>query len=80
MAERPIALPPALAARNRAVVKSPHETLFEAFARLAKENRRITRGIALSVISMNETTIQSHELIAEGREFTRRLDRVLKWR
>ena len=62
------------------MVKTPHETAFEAFTSLAEENRRITRGIALSVTSMNETTIQSHELIAESREFTRRLDRVLKWR
>ena len=76
MAEGPIALPPALAARNRAVVKSPHETA----SRLAEENSRISRDIARSVISMDETSIESSELIAECRKFTRRLDRVLKWR
>ena len=57
-----------------------YETAFEAFTRLAAENRRISRDIALSVISMDETSIESRELIAECRKFTRRFDRVLKWR
>jgi hypothetical protein len=60
--------------------KPPHTIASEAFKRSAQEQREIVRAIALSVSSMDETTIETRELIAQCREFTRRLDRVLKWR
>ena len=60
------------------MVKSSHVVAAETFWRSVQEQKRIVQAIALSVSAMDETTIQTRELIAECRKMGRRLDRLFK--
>jgi len=49
------------------------------FKRLLKETREIGRSVGLGIRSMDETSIQTRELINQTWRLARTVDRLFKW-